>query len=134
MGLQFSREQMDQLGRDMRERFERDCVRQLRGRQPEQTAKHDDATLLAFVQHGVHRAALARVDRVSDVLAWLELMLRLGPRFDEDARLQAVQRALADAETPAEVRLAEARRLADALLAPQAAAETARPSSALRRP
>jgi hypothetical protein len=125
MVLHFSAAQMEQLGRDMHERFERDCVRLLRRQQPEKAAQHDDATLLAFVRHGVQRATLVQVNRVSDVVDWLDLMLLLGPRFDENPQLLEVHRVLADLEVPAVVRLAEARRLADAWLRRVAPAQPA---------
>jgi hypothetical protein len=112
--MRITIDQMDQLGRGMRARFERDCVRLLRQQHADKTARHDDATLLAFVQHGVDRAARLQVHGATDVVAWLELMLLLGPRFDEDPRHARVQGVLADLEAPACVRLTQAQSLARA--------------------
>lgn len=106
--LQISGEQLHALGQTMLLRFERGCLADLRRDHPELTQHHADGVLLQFVRHGIARAAALEVTGVSDVKAWLALMLRLGSGFDVDPRFAGLMDILGRTEVPAQLRLAEA--------------------------
>jgi hypothetical protein len=96
---------MGVLGARMRESFESDMVARLRDTYPAQASRHTDAALLAFVRAGIQRAETYRVDTVSDVERWIDLMVRMGPQFDSDPRWPEVLETLRQQEVDAQIRL-----------------------------
>jgi hypothetical protein len=110
MTLHICADQMKRLGDAMHDRFVLDAVARLRRRFPETTARHGDDTMRLFVRHGIERARQHRLQAVTDVQRWLDLMMHLGPYFDTAGQPEfaAVRAALDKLETYGPIRLDEA--------------------------
>jgi hypothetical protein len=105
--LRITARQMQLFANVMRGSFEDSAIRLLRAEYPKTTGAHPDDKLRHFVRVGIERAARHGVAAVTDVERWLRLMMRLGPTFDEDARLGQVRAILARREVDAQFRLDE---------------------------
>lgn len=108
------------FAKQMQAQFESVCVAMLRDTYPEVTAKHRDEKLLELVRYAIERAQGRGLLVEADWERWLHLMMRLGPRFDEDPhqvqvntiltdrsidpslQLDAIENLLATAATPVE--------------------------------
>jgi hypothetical protein len=97
--------QIRALGADARQRFETSAVALLREEFPQTTAGRPDDVLRQFVRIGIERAKARGVAGVTDVERWLRLMVRLGPKFDEDSRYAALRAILDEREASAEQRM-----------------------------
>lgn len=111
--LKISAMQMGQFSGIMRDRFELAAVGLLRREFPELAAKYPDEHLRRFVVLGIENANEHGIVAVSDVEEWLRLMVRLGPRFDTDARFDDIRRILAERDLPAPYRLERISRLVE---------------------
>lgn len=96
---------MRALGATARLRFEEASIALLRKEFPSTTAAYSDEVLRRFVKLGIDRARAYRVLAVSDVERWLRLMVRLGPKFDEDPRFARVQAILSEPDADAQQRM-----------------------------
>jgi hypothetical protein len=98
---------MQVLGAAARQRFEDESVALLRAEFPSTTAAHSDQVLRQFVSLGIERARAYQVVAVTDVERWLRLMVRLGPKFDEDPQHLGVRDILVKREMDAKLRMDE---------------------------
>lgn len=98
---------MHVLGAAALQRFEDESVALLRAEFPGTTAAHSDQILRQFVRLGIERAHAYQVVVVTDVERWLRLMVRLGPKFDEDPQYLRVLDILVKRDMDAKLRMDE---------------------------
>jgi len=103
--LKIKATQMRALGSNARRRFEASAIALLRQEFPQSTNGRPDDVLRQFVSIGVERAKAHGISAVTDVERWLRLMVRLGPKFDEDARYPALRTILDERDASAEQRM-----------------------------
>jgi hypothetical protein len=103
--MQISEEQMQAFAPQMQRQFEETCAVVLRSTYPEITAPHPHEKLLELIRFGTERAARHGIVANEDVERWLHLMMRLGPRFDDDPRHTELAAILSDANADAKARL-----------------------------
>ena len=94
--LTINDQQAQIFATQMQAQFESVCVAMLRDSYPEVTAKHRDEKLLELVRYARERAQGRGLVTEADWERWLHLMMRLGPRFDEDPRQVQVNSILTD--------------------------------------
>ena len=107
MALQITPEQFTALQEQERERFVKRAADFLRARFPETAGRAEDRQLDVGIRAGIQRAARYGFATEREIVDWLSLMFRLGPRFDEDKRhadLQVPLRGMPG--TPSAVRMA----------------------------
>lgn len=103
--LKIKAAQMRSLGAHARQRFEESAVALLRAEFPQTTAGRPDDLLRQFVRAGIERARVHGIAAVTDVERWLRLMVRLGPKFDEDPRFPSLRAILDEHDASAEQRM-----------------------------
>jgi hypothetical protein len=103
--MEISEEQMLAFAPQMQRQFEETCAVMLRSAYPEITAPHPHEKLIELIRFGAERAARHGIVADDDVERWLHLMMRLGPRFDDDPRHAQLREILADGDTEVGVRL-----------------------------
>ena len=117
--LKIKGAQMRALGSGARQRFEEAAVALLREEFPQTTSGRPDDVLRQFVQIGIERARVHGIAAVTDVERWLRVMVRLGPKFDEDPRYPGLRALLAQPDASAEQRMDAVEAAAAALGAPR---------------
>jgi hypothetical protein len=120
--LRITEQQLQAFAPQMRRLFEERCVAMLRAAYPAVTQPHPHEKLLELVRVAATRAAGYGIEADADVERWLHLMMRLGPRFDEDPRHPELRATLDDRGVVAQVRLDTVERLAGAAARTGAAA------------
>jgi hypothetical protein len=103
--LKIKATQMRALGSGARQRFEESAVALMRKEFPQTTAGRPDDVLRQFAGVGIERARVHGIVTVSDVERWLRLMVRLGPRFDQDPRYPQLRAILDQTDASAEQRM-----------------------------
>lgn len=109
--LNIKPDQMQSLGRMMRERFVSEEIARVRRERPAQAARVDDARIRAFVEHAIARAAAYGLVQVSEVQRFIDLNFRLGPDFEERSDCQPVCVLLEATEVAGQLRLDRVDRL-----------------------
>jgi hypothetical protein len=61
---------------------------------PQKCREMGDSGLRAFIEDGIDRAALYRIDTDYGVCLYLYVMMRFGSRFDEDASFEIIRKSL----------------------------------------
>ncbi len=81
--LVIRKAQKEALDAAMRERFLRRAAEHLRQIFPEETRARDEAALRAFIETGIARARAYGITGQQEVVLFLDLMMGLGPDFDQ---------------------------------------------------
>jgi hypothetical protein len=98
--LTIRREQMKPFEESARRRFAQRLAEHARAIFPDRCAELGAQGLLALVDEGVARARRYGVHLERDVALFVDLMLALGARFDEDPELAWARKILEDDFTP----------------------------------
>jgi hypothetical protein len=90
------REQFESLAAAHRRERSRQSVARLRRQFPEKLAadRISDSELERHIDHNLARAALYAIEDDADLASYLDYMVVLGPRFDEDPALPWARRVL----------------------------------------
>ena len=89
--MHISPEQAQALKQPVIDAFPARTARFLQAEYPALARRVGPQALDAFVAHGLQRAAIHGFASERDIVQYLLVMLHLGPRFDEDAALIALQ-------------------------------------------
>ena len=89
--MHISPEQAQALKQPVIDAFPARAARFLQAEYPALARRVGPQALDAFVAHGLQRAAIHGFASERDIVQYLLVMLHLGPRFDEDAALIALQ-------------------------------------------
>jgi DNA-binding NarL/FixJ family response regulator len=96
--LKLTQQQLDAFAPQLTRQFEEQCVVLLRDRYGKISAAYPDEKLLEFVRFGMERAKRHGIVAFSEIERWLHLMVRLGPRFDDDERYAEASAFVADGD------------------------------------
>jgi hypothetical protein len=94
--LLIHKTQIDALTRVGVDEFVERMVAHLERVFPEESAARGKAELSAMIYEGITRAASWRIEREYHICLYLDVMMALGPRFDEDPTIPWARELLED--------------------------------------